>query len=168
MPCSKCGNEHPGHDCTKFVNRLKLDNAGVAYKVGVPHGCTICEAIWYPCDRTCVWPDVCKGHIECQCVDHHGKEFYRLLTMNNSSSLMWETKMRIYKIDGEITRVNRVDSRRPALMAEECEKKGLPLTEEAWNQDHIRELISCPECGSPIACERSCMTCYSCGWSACG
>jgi hypothetical protein len=144
MLCDKCGNDHPGHDCSKYVDYLKLDNAGMAYDVGVPHGSTICEAVWYPCDKTCMLPAACKGHIECQCRDYYGNEFYRLLTMSNASALLWKTKMRIYQIgDDDITKVNRVESRKPSINA-------------------------CPECGADIAHEGGCMSCYSCGWSACG
>ncbi len=157
MLCKKCGNEHPGHDCNKFADHLKLDDAGVAYMVGVTHGSTICEALWQPCDKTCVWPPACKCHIECQCVDQYGNEFYSLLTMDNASYLVWKTKMRIYQIgEEEVKRVNRVESRKP---------------QDKWQPDsssHGRNMSSCPQCGAPLAHEGGCMACYSCGWSACG
>jgi predicted nucleic acid-binding Zn ribbon protein len=62
--------------------------------------------------------------------------------MNNASNLIWKTKLRIYRIkDEEVKRINRVKSFKPSIMAEECEDKGIPLTEEAWNQACINALI---------------------------
>lgn len=100
MPCS-CKNHNPNHNCNEYKERLYLMDGELAYDCGLPVGTVVLEAIWEPCDKSCIWPDACKGHIEAHCMDPEGNEFYRYLTMGNAQALIWKTRMKIYRIERE-------------------------------------------------------------------